>query len=217
MKLSAKLRDNFGPQRLIGMGNASARVDTPHHSPTVGIELRLPLKRLDFIVAVVDKFRTPKCCPSCHSELHISRIRSDRCALSGGRNSISKDRRAKSQNKKMNILNRLNRSLRTFLSLPSPRPWLGDQRARRRHDTQFRQHSERISAAMEDRNTYVDKTQGRRAMIEGLGEDDDAAFKRVETHRLCRSSRAVSQRRSQMHQMCSAIETTVTTSATTQG
>src|SRR5271155_2104350 len=96
MKLSAKVRDKFGPQRLFVMGNASARVDTPHHSPTLGIGLRLTLKRLGFKLAIVDEFRTPKCCPGCHSELHISTIRSDRCAISGGRNSISNDRGAKS-------------------------------------------------------------------------------------------------------------------------
>ena len=195
----------FGPQRLIVVGNASARVVTAHHSPTLGIGLRLKLKRLGFKVAIVDEFRTPKSCPNCHSELHISTIRIDRFAISGGRNSISNDRGAKSQNKDEFIKSAEGRwSLHTFLSRPSPRPWL---RQRTRVHGLLRFTSRRCcdglngrsryyieassrcpilatfgtdtSTTTEDGNTYVDKTQGRRTMMEDLGKMTPQ-FKRTE-------------------------------------
>jgi hypothetical protein len=208
MKLSAKVCDKFGPQPLFVMGNASARVDTPRRPPTLGIGLRLTLKRLGFKIAIVDEFQTPKCCPSCHSELHISTIRSDRCAISGGRNSISNDRGAKSQNKDEIIKSAEGRwPLHTFLSRPSPRPWLRHQSIRV-HGL-LRCTSRRCCDGLNGRSRYYDRDavavpnfrniwngylngDGRREYLcrhnageedddGGLGEDDDAAFKRAET------------------------------------
>jgi len=69
-KLGNLIRQKFGPNPLIVMGDASCRRASRFHPPTKGIGLRHMLHKQGFHVLLLDEFKTSTSCPNCFSSTH---------------------------------------------------------------------------------------------------------------------------------------------------
>ena len=77
-KLGNIIRQKFGPDPLIIMGDASCTKAMHFHPPTKGVGLRYTLYRLGFRLLLLNEYNTSTSCSNCFSRTHSFRDRKSR-------------------------------------------------------------------------------------------------------------------------------------------
>ena len=77
-QLGNLIREKFGPNPLIIMGDASCTRSMRFHPPTKGVGLRYTLHRLGFRLLLLNEYNTSTSCPDCFSPTHSFRDRKSR-------------------------------------------------------------------------------------------------------------------------------------------
>ena len=77
-QLGNLIREKFGPNPLIIMGDASCTRSMRFHPPTKGVGLRYTLHRLGFRLLLLNEYNTSTSCPDCFSPTYSFRDRKSR-------------------------------------------------------------------------------------------------------------------------------------------